>query len=222
MAVTCGGARKRSSGKITDRGGSTALSHLPKVMAWFGLLARNSRSKDAEILILRHEVAVLRRQLHRPRLSWADRAVFAALTRLLNQAGHLQRIVTPATVLRWHPDLITRRWTQPRRRRTGGRCTAPELRRLVLRLACAQHRVVDPQASRHRPVPRRKGPSWPEFLRTQAHGILATDFLLRGHGAGAPALRPVRRRAGHPPRAPAGITASPTGAWVAPSRPATC
>jgi putative transposase len=122
-------------GKIADRGGSTALYHLPKVMAWFGLLARNSRSKDAEILILRHDVAVLRRQLHRPRLSWADRAVFAALTRLLNQAGHLQRIVTPATVLRWHPDLITRRWTQPRRRRTGGRCTAPELRRLVLRLA---------------------------------------------------------------------------------------
>ena len=57
------------------------------------------------------------------------------LLRLLSQAGQLQRIVTPATVLRWHRDLVTRRWTQPRRRRTGGRCTAPELRRLVLRLA---------------------------------------------------------------------------------------
>src|ERR1700709_2379719 len=102
-------------------------------MAWFGLLARSSRSKNAEILVLRHEVAVLRRQVRRPRLSWADRAVVAALTRLLSQAGQLQRIVTPATVLRWHRDLVTRRWTQPRRRRTGGRCTAPELHRLVLR-----------------------------------------------------------------------------------------
>jgi putative transposase len=108
---------------------------LRQVMAWFGLLARNSRWKNAEILVLRHEVAVLRRQVRRPRLSWADRAVFAALTRLRNQAAHLQRIVTPATVLRWHRDLVTRRWTQPRRRRTGGRSTAPELRRLVLRLA---------------------------------------------------------------------------------------
>jgi hypothetical protein len=102
---------------------------LRQVMAWLGLLARSSRSKNAEILVLRHEVAVLRRQVRRPRLSWADRAVFAALTRLLSQAADLQRIVTPATVLRWHRDLVTRRWTQPRRRRTGGRCTAPELRR---------------------------------------------------------------------------------------------
>jgi putative transposase len=104
-------------------------------MAWLGLLARNSRSKNAEILVLGHEVTVLRRQVQRPRLSWADRAVFAALTRLLSQAGRLHRIVTPATVLRWHQDLVTRRWTQPRRRRTGGRSRASELRQLVLRLA---------------------------------------------------------------------------------------
>jgi putative transposase len=106
-----------------------------QLVAWLGLLARGSRSKNAEILVLRHEVAVLRRQVSRPRLSWADRAVFAALTRLLSQAGRLHRIVTPATVLRWHRDLVTRRWTQPRRRRTGGRSMASELRQLVLRLA---------------------------------------------------------------------------------------
>src|SRR5947209_15656848 len=103
-------------------------------MAWLGLLTRSSRSKNMEILVLRHEVAVLRRQVGRPRLSWADRAVFAALARLLSQAVRLHRIVTPGTILRWHQDLVRRRWTQPRRR-TGGRFTEPEIRRLVLRLA---------------------------------------------------------------------------------------
>lgn len=97
--------------------------------------ARSSRSTNAEILVLRHEVAVLRRQVSRQRLSWADRAVFAALTRWLSQAGRLHRIVTPETVLRWHRDLVARRWNQPRRRHTGGRSTASELRQLVLRPA---------------------------------------------------------------------------------------
>jgi putative transposase len=106
-----------------------------QLVAWLELLARSSRSKNAEILVLRHEVAMLRRQVRRPRMSWADRAVFAALTRLLSQAGRLHRIVTPETVLRWHRDLVKQRWTQPRRRRTGGRSTASELRQLVLRLA---------------------------------------------------------------------------------------
>src|SRR5919107_3737981 len=106
-----------------------------QLMAWLGLLARSAHSKNAEILVLRHEVAVLRRQVSRPRLSWADRAVFAALVRLLSPAGRLHRVVTPATVLRWHRDLEARPWAQPRRRRAGGRSTASELRRLVLRLA---------------------------------------------------------------------------------------
>src|SRR5438067_12615309 len=99
-------------------------------MAWFGLLARSPRSKNAEILVLRHEAAVLRRQVRRPRLSWADRAVFAALTPLLSQACRMHRIVTPATVLRWHRDLVRRRWSQPRRCRTGVRCTASDRREL--------------------------------------------------------------------------------------------
>jgi putative transposase len=106
-----------------------------QVMSWLGLLARSSRSKDVEILVLRHEVAVLRRQVRRSRLSWADRAVLAALTRSLSPACRRHRIVTPATILRWHRDLVKRRWTQPRRHRTGGRRTPPELRRLVLGLA---------------------------------------------------------------------------------------
>ena len=85
-----------------------------QVMAWLGLLARSAQSKNAEILVLRHEVAVLRRQVCRPRLSWADRAVFAALTRLLSPVCRRHRIVTPATIVRWHRDLVKRRWTQPR------------------------------------------------------------------------------------------------------------
>ena len=106
-----------------------------QLVAWLGLLARSARSKNAEILVLGHEVAVVRRQVSRPRLSWADRAVFAALTRWLSQGCRWHRIVTPATIVRWHRDLVKRRWTQPRGHRTSGRCTAPELRRLVLRLA---------------------------------------------------------------------------------------
>jgi hypothetical protein len=104
--------------------------------------------------MLGHEVAVLRHQVRRPRLSWADRAVFAALTRLLSQACRLHRIVTPETMLRWHRDLVTRRWTQPRRRRTGGRCTASELRQLVLRLAWDNrpHRALH-HAAPLRPLP---------------------------------------------------------------------
>jgi len=106
-----------------------------QVMAWLGLLSRSAQSKNAEILVLRHEVAVLRRQVSRPRLSWADRAVFAALVRLLSPVCRRHRIVTPATIVRWHRDLVKRRWTQPQRYRSGGRRTVPELRRLVLGLA---------------------------------------------------------------------------------------
>ena len=76
-----------------------------QLVGWLGLLARSSRSKDVEILVLRHEVAVLRRQVRRPRLSWADRAVFAALTRLLSRVCQRPRIVTPATIVQWHRDL---------------------------------------------------------------------------------------------------------------------
>ena len=174
-------------------------------MAWLGLLARSSQSKNAEILVLRHEVAVLRRQVSRPRLTWADRATFAALTRLLSQA-------------------VKRRWTQPRRHRTGGRRTAPELRRLVLRLAAENsswgYRRIHGELAGlgyqvpastvwsilNRagidPAPRRDGPSWRHFLRGQALGHFRHSHLLCRHAAASAALRAVRGGARDPSRPP--------------------
>jgi transposase len=208
-----------------------------QVMAWLGLLARSAQSKDAEILVLRHEVALLRRQVCRPRLSWADRAVFAALTRLLSPACRLHRIVTTATILRWHRDLVKQRWTHPRRHRTSSRRTPPELRRLVLRLATENpswgYRRIHGelaglgyqiaastvwsilQQAGIDPAPRRDGPSWRQFLHTQARGILATDFfcvdtLLLQRLYVLFVVEHASRRA-HV----LGVTAHPSGAWVA-------
>ena len=87
---------------------------LGRVLTWFALLARSEATKDVEILVLRHEVAVLRRHNPRPRLSWVDRAVLGALSRLLPPQLRRLRLVSPRTLLRWHAQLVARRWTYPR------------------------------------------------------------------------------------------------------------
>ena len=102
-----------------------------RVFGWLILLGRSQGAKDAEILVLRHEVAVLRRQVARPKLSWTDRALFAALAPLLRELRAC-RLVTPATPLAWHRWLIAEHWTYPNM--SGRPPITAEIRDLVLRL----------------------------------------------------------------------------------------
>ena len=103
-----------------------------QVLRWLALLTRSSAAKDAELLILPHEVAVLRRQVARPPLDWADRAVLAGLARLLPRPTWRGLFVRPEMLLRWHRDLVRRRWSYPHRR--GRPSVAAAIRALVLRL----------------------------------------------------------------------------------------
>ena len=84
---------------------------LARVLSWMTLLARSDAAKDIEILVLRHEIAVLRRHNPRPRMTWLDRAILSALSRLLPPPLRRLRLVSPRTPLRWHARLVTRRWT---------------------------------------------------------------------------------------------------------------
>jgi hypothetical protein len=103
------------------------LLHLifARVCGWLVLFGHSTASKDAELLVLRHEVAVLRRTNPRPRLDRADRAILAALIRLLPPRLRIHRLVTTGTVLRWHRRLVARRWTYPHRTGRDGRQSAP-------------------------------------------------------------------------------------------------
>jgi putative transposase len=168
-----------------------------KVMGWLALLARSSAAKDAELLMLRHEVAVLRRRVTRPTVDWADRAVLAGVARLLPRPSRRGLFVQPATLLRWHRDLIRHRWTYAHRR--GRPAVTAELRALVLRLARENptwgYRRIHGELCRlgyrigastvwtilHRagvdPAPTRSAVTWRQFLRAQARGVLAVDFF---------------------------------------------
>ena len=124
-----------------------------RVSGWLALLAGSDCAKDAEILLLRHQVAVLQCQVKVARPSWADRAVMAALARLLPSAQlrQLQLIVSPRTLLRCHALLVRRRWTYPRRA-LGRPRTAPAVRALVLRDGPGQRRLGIPAYPRRLPA----------------------------------------------------------------------
>ena len=164
---------------------------------WLALLARSDVSKNMEILVLRHEVAVLRRRVARPKPDWADRAVIAALARLLPWHLRMQRIVTPGTLLARHRRLVKKKWTYPN---ATGRPKVPEqIGELVRRLARQNprwgHRRIQGEllgpgyrigagtirrilaAAGLMPAPVRASSTWRQFLASQASGILACDFL---------------------------------------------
>jgi putative transposase len=201
------------------------------------VLARRDVSKDAELLVLRHENAVLRRQISRVRYQPGDRLWLAALSRLIPRRRWGEVFaVTPATLMAWHRRLVTRKWIYTNRRRAGRPATAAAIRKVVIRMATDNpawgHRRVQGELARlghpiaastvwqilHDagidPAPRRSGPTWKQFLTAQACGILAADFvhvdtvLLRRLYALIVIEHGTRRA--HL----AGITANPDGAWT--------
>jgi putative transposase len=171
---------------------------LRQVLLLIVVSLRGERAKEIEILVLRHQVAVLRRQVKRLDLEPSDRAVLSALSRLLPRPRWATFLVTPVTLLRWHRNRIARKWTYPRRR-PGRPPVSGKIRALVLRLAKENpvwgHRRIQGELvglgyrvavstvwtiltnAGVDPAPRRSGPTWTQFLSAQAKGILACDFL---------------------------------------------
>jgi putative transposase len=195
------------------------------------LLGRSSVSKDVELLVLRHEVAVLRRANPKPRMDWADRAVFAALVRALPTTLRVHRLVTPGTILRWHRRLVAKKWTYPHRvgrppvedavavliERMAGENHSWGYQRIQGELLKLGHRVRAStirrvlQRLRIPPSPvRDTDATWRQFLRVQASTMLACDFFpVDSHGDAPADLRVFRAGARQPV-----ATTNPDGRWT--------
>jgi putative transposase len=157
-----------------------------------------SSDTEAEVLVLRHELAVLRPQIKRPKLRRGDK-LLSAMSRMLARERWAAFIVTPATLVRWHRELVRRKWTYKRRRARGRPPIDPETRALIVRMARENPRwrcvrikaelqglgiIVSTTTLRTilrraglGPAPRRDGPTWRQFLSAQAKGIVACDFF---------------------------------------------
>jgi transposase InsO family protein len=209
---------------------------LRRILELIMLCFRSAEAKEVEILVLRHELAVLRRQHPRPRLQPTDRALLAALSRLLPRARWSVFLVRPETLLRWHRRMVCRRWTYPTTS-TGRPPISEQVQQLVVQLARENPRWgyqrihgellrvgVRVSASSIRrvlrahgldPAPRRVPTTWRSFLRQQAAGIVACDlfavdtvFLRRVYVLFFIELGSRRVHL-------AGVTEHPTGLWVA-------
>jgi transposase InsO family protein len=223
---------------VLERWRDARVVRLPSLRVAAELLIRSGRHvdvKDVELLVLRHQLEVLRRQVERPRLRPGDRALMAAAGRLLPLARRQGLLVTPQTLLCWHRELVRRRWTYPHARR-GRPPVDGRTRELVLRLARENSRWgyqriagelnklgvgVSPSSVRRLlanaglgPAPRRSGLSWREFLRAQAASVVACDFftvetalLRRYHVLFFIELQTRRVHL-------AGATTNPNGRWV--------
>ena len=214
---------------------------ITQVTSWLRLSRREEAWQTAEILILRHQLAVLqRRQPRRPNLNWADRALLATLLGVIPKARRqgLRLLVTPDTILRWHRDIVRRRWAaRSMRGRSGRPATRRNIRALVLRLArenpgWGYRRIhgelaglgVKVAASTAweilkkagiDPAPRRTCRAWSQFLRSQAEAILACDFFTAGLLDGTQAyVLAVIEHASRRIRI-LGVTLHPTGEWTA-------
>jgi len=171
-----------------------------RVLGLAVVVFRGDRAKDAELLVLRHENAVLRRNVGRVRYDPADRVWFAAVARLLPRRRWTGIFpVTPATLMAWHRKLAGSKYDTCHRRKPGRPPTVPGIARLVVRLARENplwgHRRIHGEltklgvtvapstvweilrAAGIDPAPRRSGPTWQQFLHAQAAGVLAVDFL---------------------------------------------
>jgi putative transposase len=160
---------------------------------------RDDGSKDLEILVLRHQLRVLQRTAGRPQLRTVDRVLLAAASRAIPRDRWVAFLVTPSTLLRWHRELVRRKWTYRRIGRRGRPPIDPEVRALILCLARENPRWgcvrIEGElqklglrvsattvrtllrTARLGPAPRRAGPTWTEFLRAQAEGIISCDFF---------------------------------------------
>ena len=170
---------------------------LQRILQLVSLLFRSADAKELEIVVLRHELAILRRQVHLPTFRPADRSFLAAASRLLPRVKWSVFLVTPATLLRWHRSIVTKHWTYAHR--PGRPAITKERRALIVRLAhdnprWGYQRIVGElkglgivvsattvkkilREEQLGPAAKRPGPSWREFLRAQAENIVAVDFF---------------------------------------------